>query len=440
MSDDVDVVIIGAGIAGVSTAFHLSARHDVHRVVIVDPRPPLTLTSDKSTECYRNWWPNVSMVGLMNRSIDLLEEMAAETENAFNLKRPGYLYVTTNPETFALMGREAKAISAFGAGQVRRHPGDGPYGLANDGVDLLGPDELREHHSYITEEAVGALQIRRAGYFSAQQLGAWMLEQAKANGVRVVAAEATGIGVVDGRVTNVRLGDGATISTNTLVMAAGPMAKPVAALAGVELPVKSELHIKVAFRDHLRVIPRDAGMFIWADPQRLDWSDEESSALEDIGRTDVTGEMPIYCHGRPEGGPDSPYFVGLWEYHRDTIEPTWPLPSDDLYPEVVMKGLSTMIPGLSPYLDGLPEHMVDGGYYTKTEENRPLIGPCGPSGFHVVCGFSGFGVMVASGAGDLAARHIVNAALPGYADDFLLDRYQRPEYIEMIEALGSGQL
>ena len=119
MNTDADVVIIGAGIAGVSTAFHLSARLDVHRIVIVDPRPPLTLTSDKSTECYRNWWPNTSMVGLMNRSIDLLEEMASETGNSFNLKRPGYLYVTADPTTFEEMGQQAEAASGYGAGQVR---------------------------------------------------------------------------------------------------------------------------------------------------------------------------------------------------------------------------------------------------------------------------------------------------------------------------------
>ena len=440
MNTDADVVIIGAGIAGVSTAFHLSVRHDIHRVVIVDPRPPLTLTSDKSTECYRNWWPNASMVSLMNRSIDLLEEMAAETGNSFNLKRPGYLYVTADQTTFEKMGQQAEEVSNYGAGQVRSHPGLIPYGSADNGVDLLGPEELRQHHSYITDDAVGALQIRRAGYFSAQQLGAWMLEQAKGKGASVISAEVTHIDVENDHITGVRLDDGSTITADTVVMAAGPMAKPVALFAGVELPLESELHIKVTFKDHLRVVPRNAGMFIWADPQDLDWSDEEKAALQDMGRSDVTGEMPIYCHGRPEGGAESPYFVGLWEYHRDIMEPMWPIPIDDLYPEAVMRGLSTMIPGLSPYLNGLPEHVVDGGYYTKTKENRPLVGPCGPSGFHIVCGFSGFGVMVASGAGDLAARHISGADIPDYADDFLLSRYGRPEYQELIEALGSGQL
>lgn len=434
------IVVIGAGIAGISTAYHLAVKQRVSDVIVIDPRPPLTLTSDKSTECYRNWWPDKSMVGLMNRSIDLLEQMAAESNDLFGLKRPGYLYVTGDPGTFETMKREAEATSAMGAGDVRTHPGPVPYGPAEDGVDLLGPEQLRQHHPYITDRAVGAVQVRRAGHFSAQQLGAWMLEQSRTSGTRLIPATVVGINVKDGQVTGVTLDDGSTVNAEIVVVAAGPMAKPVTAMAGIDLPLFSELHIKVSFRDHRRVIPRDAGMFIWSDPQRLDWSDGERSALEEMGREDLTGEMPIYCHGRPEGGPESPYVVALWEYHRAVTEPSWPIEIDGLYPEVVMKGLTTMIPALAPYLDGLPEHHVDGGYYTKTEENRPLIGPCGPNGLQIVCGFSGFGVMVASGAGDLAARHITGDTLPDYAEDFLLSRYDRSEYVARMAVLGSGQL
>ena len=440
MTTDADVVVIGAGIAGVSTAYHLAARHGVERVVLVDPRPPLTLTSDKSTECYRNWWPNASMVGLMNRSIDLLEEMSEESGDVFALKRPGYLFITANPETFEDMGRRAERTSAFGAGEVRYHPGPVPYGDASDGVDLLDQDQLRQHYPWITPDAVGAIEVRRAGYFSAQQLGAWMLERARANGTELVAAKVNGITVVNDAVTGVTLDNGSTISAGKIVVAAGPMARAVAKLAAVDLPLESELHLKVTFRDHLHVIPRSAGMFIWADPQELDWSEEERAELEAIGRTDVTGHMPIFCHGRPEGGAESSYFVALWEYHRDIMEPVWPIPDDELYPEVVMKGLTTMVPELAPYLDGLPEHTVDGGYYTKTRENRPLIGPCGPKGLHVVAGFSGFGVMVAAGAGDLAAHHITGETLPDYWPDFALSRYDRPGYLAEIETWESGQL
>src|SRR5512142_497196 len=93
-----DVVICGAGIAGVSAAYHLAVRHGL-RVTLVDERPALSLTSVHSTECYRNWWPGPdgAMVGLMNRSIDLLEDLARETGNSFHLNRRGYLYATADP-------------------------------------------------------------------------------------------------------------------------------------------------------------------------------------------------------------------------------------------------------------------------------------------------------------------------------------------------------
>ena len=38
------------------------------------PVLPMSLTSDKSTECYPRWWPNLPMVGLMSKSIDLPRE------------------------------------------------------------------------------------------------------------------------------------------------------------------------------------------------------------------------------------------------------------------------------------------------------------------------------------------------------------------------------
>src|SRR5919206_2456438 len=93
-----DVVICGAGIAGIATAYHLT-RRGVRDVVLVDERPPLSLTSDKSAECYRNWWPGPgdAMVAAMNRSIDLLEEQARESGNIFRLNRRGYLFASADP-------------------------------------------------------------------------------------------------------------------------------------------------------------------------------------------------------------------------------------------------------------------------------------------------------------------------------------------------------
>lgn len=439
MPETADVVVVGAGIAGVSAAYNLAQR-EAGRVVIVDSRPPLTLTSDKSTECYRNFWPSPEMVALTNRSIDLLEDLAAQSGDYFGLSRRGYLFVTADPSRLDAMSRQAEVSAGYGTGPVRRHPGSESYGEADDGIDILTGSTLRDAFPYLTEDALGALHVRRAGWFSAQQLGALMLERFKAAGGEVVVATVAQIVVSGERVRGVRLSDGSSIDTPKVVLAAGPMAADIASTAGVELPLFSELHLKISFRDHLGVIPREAPMIIWSDPQHIEWSEEERAGLMSAGREELLGEMPIFCHGRPEGGSASPYFTALWEYHQEVVEPVWPLPEDPLYPEVVMRGLTTMVPGLEVYLERLPPSTVDGGYYTKTKENRPLIGPAGPDGLHLVVGLSGFGVMVAAAAGDLVAGHVEGRSLPHYAADFLLSRYQDPAYAQSVGVIDQGQL
>lgn len=416
MNRTADIVVVGAGIAGVSAAYHLAVRHGIDNVVLVDPRPPLTLTSDKSTECYRNWWPNRPMVGLMNRSIDVFEELAEETDFGFN--RNGYLFVTRDRATLTEMAGQVEKVAALGAD-----------------AELLDASDLGRDYGFLNPDSVGAVKVRRAGWLRAHDLGQWMLERARDAGATLIPAAVTAI--TSG---GVELSDGSRLAAPTKVLAAGPLSVEVGAMAGLELPLFSELHLKVSFKDHLGVIPRTAPMTIWSDPQSIDWSQEERLELEGMGRHDVLGEMPVFCHFRPEGGTDSPYFVALWEYHGARIEPTWPLPEDPLYPEVVMRGLATMVPGLTVYLDRLPEASVDGGYYTKTVENRPLIGPSGVEGVHLLAGLSGFGVMVSAGAADLLARHVVGAELPDYASAFLLSRYEDPHYLPGLESSDSGQL
>lgn len=447
MAGTADVIVCGAGIAGVSTAYHLAVRQGVKRVVVIDPRPPLTLTSDKSTECYRNWWPNAPMVGLMNRSIDLLEEMSQQSGHAFNLSQRGYLYVTGRDDELLRMHQEGRRIASLGAGDLRAHDHADSYlpngaGAPKDGADLIvGSDALRVHFPFLTTEALGALHARRAGWFSAQQLGSWMLEQATNQGVEVIRGEVTEVDIDHDRVQSITLESGIKISAPVFINAAGPMLKPVAAMIGVDLPVYSEVHIKVAFRDHHGVVPRDAPMFIWTDPQTIDWSDEEERMLKEENRSDLLGKMPSSCHARPEGGADSQWLVALWEYHRIIQEAVWPLPEDPLYPEVVLRGLKTMAPNLGRYLDHLPQPVVDGGYYTKTRENRPLVGPLPVEGAYLVGAFSGFGVMAAPAAGELASIYATGGSLPEYAAAFALSRYQDPAYLAEIELVtDTGQI
>jgi len=451
MPDRANVVICGAGITGVSAAYFL-AKAGVKNILLVDERPPLTFTSDRSTECYRNWWPDPVMLALMNRSIDLMEELADESGNVFHLNRRGYLYVSADESQVSHLIERSERISSLGAGPLRIHRSgassyqpDPPEGFHHqpEGADLLlGSSLLQEHFPYIGEKAIAALHVRRAGWLSAQQLGMYLLDTVRTLEVRFESARATGVDIDHGRVTGIRLSSGKRIDTPIFINAAGPYLKDVGKMLGLDIPVVTELHLKAAVRDALGVVGRNAPLLIWNDPQNLPWSDEERAFLaEDPETAWLTEPFPAGVHTRPEGIGDSQTILMLWDYREKATEPVWPPELDEGYPEIALRGLAAMLPGMQGYFDKMPRPQLDGGYYTKTRENRPLVGPLPVGGAFVIGAVSGYGIMSACGVGELLAQHVTGAALPNYAPALLLSRYQDADYLKALESLeDSGEL
>jgi glycine/D-amino acid oxidase-like deaminating enzyme len=452
-----EVIICGAGIAGIAAAYHLAVRRGVRGVVLVDERPPLSLTSDKSTECYRNWWPGpgTDMVALMNRSIDLLEALARESGNAFRMNRRGYLFATADPAQVPMFVERAREAEARGVGPARVHPsGSSDYrpapadGFENQptGVDVItDPALARRHFPYLAPDTLAVLHARRCGWFSGQQLGMYLLERAREAGVRFLEGRVERIDTTGGRVRSVRVsarGGETTIGTQRFVDAAGPFFAPVARLLGVEVPVFCERHAKVAFNDTLGAMPRAAPMTIWTDPVTLPWSDEERRELAaSAEHKRLVEEFPPGVHGRPEGAGESPVVLLIWTYDIEPVEPAFPIAFDASYGEICLRGMSRMVPAMAGYLSRLPRVVVDGGYYTKTHENRFLAGPLPLEGAYVLGALSGYGLMASNGAADLLADHIAGRPLPPYAPAFLLSRYDDPAYRERLEQWGdSGQL
>ncbi|MBN2548641.1 MAG: FAD-binding oxidoreductase [Anaerolineales bacterium] len=449
-----EVVICGAGIAGVSAAYFLAARQGVQRVILVDELPPLSLTSDHSTECYRNWWPDEAMVALLSRSIDLLEELAEISNNVFHLNRRGYLYCTAEAAKIPTIQQSAEAISRLGAGPLRIQrglPSEPPYIPAQaegyrqglSGADLLlDPALIQQNFPGLSGSIVAALHVRRAGWFSAQQLGMYFLEQARLHGASFVSGRVVEVEKRKQRVQAVLLADGRRIETNCLVLAAGPYLPEAARMLGIDLPVYNELHLKAAINDPLGVVLRRSPLLIWTDPQELDWSEEERQAIaEDPQLTWLLQTLPSGVHTRPEGGSGSQMILMLWEYHNARVEVEFPLPTDPQYPEIALRGLSRMVPGFRGYYGKFARPRIDGGYYTRTRENRPLVGRLPVEGAYVIGALSGFGMMACCGAAELLAAYVAHGALPDYAPAFALERYQDPGYQKRLENWGeSGQL
>jgi glycine/D-amino acid oxidase-like deaminating enzyme len=312
---------------------------------------------------------------------------------------------------------------------------------------LLDRALIRKHFPYVADDTVALLHARRCGWLSGQQLGMHLLEGARRAGAELVTGRLAAVDLAGGRVTGVRIdtaGGPRPLDTERLVLAAGPLLPEAAALLGLTLPVFAERHHKIAVEDTLGAVPRDAPFLIWDDAQTLDWSAEEREAIAaDPALRFMLEPFPAGVHTRPEGAsPESQTLLVLWSYDVAPTPVVYPFPDPPYYPELVLRGMARMVPAFRGYRDRMPRAFVDGGYYGKTIENRPLVGPLPAEGAYVTSAYSGFGIMAGLAGGELIAAHVTGSALPDYAPAFLLARYDDPAYARRIEAWGAttGQI
>lgn len=459
-SSRAEIVVCGAGMAGLAVADRLAVRRGARGVVVVDPVEPLGLTSSRGTEAYRTWWPGPddAMVRLTSRSVDLLEELDAESGGAFAMSRRGYAFLTADPARAEALVRAAERVEALGGGPLRRHGsieggttgGAEPYvpspahGIAGvpDGADLIAdPGAIRRLVPGVAPDVLAMLHVRRAGWLDARALGRLLLRRIAAAGVELVRDRIDAVDAAGGRVRSVRLAAGGTLETGTLVLCPGPGLAAAGRLLGLDLPVVNEAHGKVTLDDRLGAVPRAGPLLIWHDPVRLDWSAEERRRLAaDPATRPLLDELPPGVHCRPRGDGEA---LVLWPYGaveaggddggggRAEAPDAWArFPRfHPLYGEVVLRGLARMIPAAGAYRGRAREGgRVDGGWYCKTPDNRPLIGALPVEGAWVVAGLSGFGVMASQGAAEIAVAQVCAEALPGWAVGFGLGRFDEPRY------------
>src|SRR4029078_1890851 len=211
------------------------------------------------------------------------------------------------------------------------------------GADLLIGDAARAAFPYLSPSMAGALHVRRAGFMSGVNLGAWFLAQSAANGATYVRDRVASVRTTGGRVSEIGLASGARIATDRLVIAAGPGLPGVADPLGVTLPVFHELHAKVTFRDRERAIRRDAPFLIWNDPLHIDWSIDERARFGD------QQDFPGGVHIRPVDLFHGDELYLIWTFETDRRDYQWPPRFDRRYAEVVLRGCAQMAPAMAPY-------------------------------------------------------------------------------------------
>lgn len=452
--DTTEIAILGAGLAGIATAYYLCRSDPELPVTLIDCRSPMSFTSAQSGDNYRNWWPHPTMTAFTNLSIDLLEEIALQSDNRINMTRRGYLLATRNAEIDSLIDSLHDGYSDSQQDPVRIHasPTSATYSVghanwrsASRGVDVLSdPQLIAASFPSISKQTRHAIHVRRAGDISGQQLGQFMLEQLKETACRRTAATVTGIHSGAKFAIDLQGKTGMRqLTATTVINAAGPFAPEIAAMLDVDLPMRNIYQQKIAFADKIAAIPRDLPFVCDLDAFEFDWDEEDRALLRDDAETRwLTDRLPGGMHCRPEGGDLSDWIKIGWAYNQQSSPPQQDLQNEplknDQFPEIALRAAARLNSGLQRYIDDFPSKVLHyGGYYSMTAENWPLIGPMGVEGAYIVGALSGFGSMSACAAGSLCAGWVKGEALPSYAADLSLARQTNQPLMRALAAAES---
>jgi sarcosine oxidase subunit beta len=214
------VVVIGGGVMGLSTAYHL-ARRGVRDVVLLDKDALGSGSTCKAAGGVRAQFSDPVNITLGARSLETFRNFGALFGQEIDLREVGYLFLLSSPED----------VSAFEANVA----------LQNDlGIPsrMIGVDEARRLSPLIsTEGLLAAAYSPTDGHCTPESVVLGYASAARREGATLLShCAATGIDVRDGRIVAVRTAAG-PIETETVICAAGAWSAEVGSWVGVDLPV-----------------------------------------------------------------------------------------------------------------------------------------------------------------------------------------------------------
>lgn len=222
-----DVVIVGGGIMGCSTAYHLMRREEGLKVVVVERDP--TYARASSTLSVANVRVQFSLkenVQISSHALEILERF--EHEMAVGEDRP---YIGFRREGNLFMVKEAGRAAAESALTLQK-------GLGCH-VEWWSPERIRERFPlYDASGYSGGTFGARDGHLDAYALLMGYKAKARSLGAAFIKDEVLEVLREGRRAGGVTLGSGARLTSKIVVNCAGPWAAQVARTAGVVIPVE----------------------------------------------------------------------------------------------------------------------------------------------------------------------------------------------------------
>lgn len=368
-----EVVIIGGGMIGASTAYHL-ARRGIKDVVILEKDLLAQGSTGLSVGGIRQQFSHPANIRLSQESVRVFEHFQAEFGVEIGFCQAGYLFLAQQQATWREFLSSVKTQRRL-----------------NVPVEVLDPDEIRRRWPYLNcDDIVGGTFGPEDGYAdpylaamgfaaAARKLGVQVEELTRVKAIRCSGDRVLGVETTRG-----------PLSAPVVVNAAGPWAAETAAMAGLDLPVRP-CRRQAFMTKPFDLLPRPVPMII------------DQDAL-------------FYLRGAAPS-----LILGM----SDSDEPgSFNLNVDREFMERVVEAAVHRVPALekASLLKGWA------GLYEITPDDNPIIGQApSPRGFFCAVGFSGHGFQHGPAVGRLLSELISRGRTDFDLTPFSFDRFQKAQ-------------
>lgn len=366
-----DAVVVGGGVVGCALAYELAARGI--DIAIFDRGPLGAESTGKNAGGVRQQFSTEINVRIQMLSVSILDEFEETTGVSPGFKKLGYLFLLSEASDAVRYRQLLGLWHEIGLQDARWvTPGD---------IQELAP-------VVVTDDLLGGTFCPSDGVASPADVTYGYATAARRHGARFHPnCEVTGIAARRGRISGVttQLGD---IACGSVFVCAGAWGQEIAALAGVDLPIKP-------YRRHIFLTGPVDGM------------ESETPFTVDAATT-------FYFHPEGEGA-----LIGMSD---PTEPPSYQTTTDWSFLEQISAVAARRAPAF------LETEIRTGwaGLYEVTPDHQPIVGPIeAVDGLWAACGFSGHGFMQAPAIARLVADLYVGHTPPIDLAPFAFQRFER---------------
>ncbi len=377
-------IIIGGGIVGCSTAYHLAKMGE--EVLLLERKKLTSGTTFHAAGLVGQLRSNANITQLLGYSVSLYDKLEAETGQATGWKMNGGLRLACNAERWTEVRRQATTAHSFGLDMHLLTPAE-----ALDLWPLMNVDDVVGAAFMPTDGQANPSDITLSLARGARMAGAVIAED-----IEVLKVELDK-GVIKGVTT-----DQGFIACEKIVLCGGQWSRDFAATVGVNVPLVSMEH-QYMVTEPIKAMPRNLPTL--RDPDRLTYYKEEVGGLVMGGYE--SNPIPWAVDGIPKD-----FHYTLLDSNFDHFEPLMELALGRV-PALEHAGIKTLTNG--------PESFTPDGNFILGE--APEL-----KGFFVGAGFNAYGIAAGGGAGMALAEWVKHGAPPFDLWPVDIRRFGRPHF------------